>query len=68
MQSGEKMKTVLKVACMYCGADMGTKDGQGTEGTSHSICEACWHERFAEYGPYPGTATPDKEVPNAHKG
>ena len=33
--------TVLKVECAWCGKDMGEKDGQGQEGTSHSICDEC---------------------------
>src|SRR3989304_4178643 len=40
-----EVTTVLKIACMYCGADMGEKDSQGTEGISHSICEPCWYDQ-----------------------
>lgn len=46
------MKTILKIACMFCGGDMGEKDGQGVEGVSHSICESCWHDHFPRF-PYP---------------
>jgi len=46
------MKTVLKIECMYCRKAMGEKDGKGTEGTSHGICEECWSERFPGI-PYP---------------
>ncbi len=44
-------KTILKVKCMDCGADMGEKDGKGVTGISHGICEKCWNERYPEY-PY----------------
>ncbi|MBA7607533.1 hypothetical protein ES703_14692 [subsurface metagenome] len=44
--------TVLKIVCMYCGENMGEKDGEGVEGTSHSICRKCWEERFPDW-PYP---------------
>ena len=43
------MKTVLKIRCMYCGADMGEKDG-----VSHSICESCWYDNYFLLGAYPG--------------
>lgn len=33
--------SVINVVCMYCGKDMGTKDGQGVTGTSHGICPEC---------------------------
>lgn len=45
--------TLLKVACMYCRAPLGIKDGLGTEGTSHGICEICWKARLPGH-PYPG--------------
>jgi len=41
--------TILKIECMYCHKDMGEKDGKGVEGTSHSICEKCWNERYPQY-------------------
>ena len=47
------MKTILKIVCMWCGREMGEKDGEGVEGTSHSICEACWYEHYPELGQYP---------------
>ena len=34
-------KTTLKIQCAWCGKDMGEKDGEGIEGTSHSICQDC---------------------------
>lgn len=46
------MKTVLKVVCMYCKAELGEKDGKGVSGVSHSICQDCWKLRF-----------PDREYP-----
>lgn len=33
--------TILTIICAWCGKDMGTKDGQGTTGTSHGICAEC---------------------------
>ena len=54
------MKTILKIECMDCRKVMGEKDGQGTEGTSHSICPECWEVRFPGV-PYPGE-TVDKGV------
>ena len=44
----ESKKTVLKVVCSYCGVDMGEKDGEGIEGTSHSICKTCLNKEIAE--------------------
>jgi len=44
------MKTTLKIVCMWCGKDMGEKDGEGVEGTSHSICEACHDYRHSKIG------------------
>ena len=31
----------MKIVCAWCGKDMGEKDGEGIEGTSHSICQNC---------------------------
>ena len=45
-------KTVLKIVCMDCKADMGERDGLGIEGISHSICEKCWRARHPDI-PYP---------------
>lgn len=45
-------KTILKIVCMYCKKGMGTKDGEGVEGTSHGICKKCWEKLFPDY-PYP---------------
>ena len=33
--------TILTIICSYCGADLGTKDGQGLTGVTHGICVAC---------------------------
>ena len=43
--------TILRIVCMYCQAVMGSKDGKGVSGDSHSICRKCWEERYPEY-PY----------------
>ena len=31
----------MKIVCAWCNKDMGVKDGEGIEGTSHSICHDC---------------------------
>jgi len=54
------MKTILKVECMYCRKAMGEKDGQGTEGTSHSICRECWLKHFPDF-PYPERPVSNEE-------
>lgn len=46
------MKTILVIICSYCRIKMGEKDGEGTEGNTHSICEKCWEELFPGI-PYP---------------
>lgn len=38
--------TILKIECMYCHKNMGQKDGEGVEGTSHSICRECWEKYY----------------------
>lgn len=48
------MKTILRLACMYCGKETGVRDGQGTYGTSHGICIDCWEARLPGR-PYPVT-------------
>lgn len=42
-------RTTLKIQCAWCGKDMGEKDGEGVEGTSHSICQHCL-SRFLSQG------------------
>ena len=41
------METVMNIKCAWCGKDMGTKDGQGVTGVTHSICEDCSDEQRA---------------------
>lgn len=48
----EPKNTTLRIVCMYCGKIMGEKPGYGVSGDSHSICKACWEERFPGE-PYP---------------
>lgn len=48
----EQKKTILKIVCMDCGADMGEKDGGGVEGVTSSICKKCWEKRCPGE-PYP---------------
>lgn len=33
--------TTIQRVCAWCGNDMGTKPGDGQEGTTHDICEEC---------------------------
>jgi DNA-directed RNA polymerase subunit RPC12/RpoP len=39
-----KKHTVLKIVCAWCGRELGTKDGLGIEGTTHSICPECYNK------------------------
>jgi len=53
--------TILHIVCMYCKSVMGSKDGQGISGDSHSICCKCWQERFPEWEyPVKGRVSEDK--------
>jgi hypothetical protein len=36
-----KKHTVIQVVCAWCQKAMGTKEGYGVEGISHSICQEC---------------------------
>lgn len=54
------METIITIVCMYCGKDMGTKDGKGVSGVSHSICRECWAEHYPEW-PYPEEEEKRKE-------
>lgn len=47
----KKERTTMNVVCSWCGADLGTKDGQGQTGTSHGICKACAKKEFGEDKP-----------------
>lgn len=47
-----KPTTVLTIICMFCKTYMGTKDGDGVEGETASICPDCWNKQFPEE-PYP---------------
>lgn len=42
-------QTILKIVCMYCDEDMGTKDGEGIEGVTTSICKKCWKKHFPQW-------------------
>lgn len=45
----------MDIECMYCGIEMGKKDGGGIPGTTTSICRTCWERFFAEW-PYPSNS------------
>lgn len=36
------MKDLVKIVCIYCGADLSEKGGERAESTGHGICEKCW--------------------------
>jgi len=38
----------MKIVCSYCNKNMGTKDGKGVEGVSHSICDECFKKTMME--------------------
>jgi hypothetical protein len=40
-QAQERKATVLHRQCAWCGKDLGETDGEGVEGVSHGMCEAC---------------------------
>jgi hypothetical protein len=42
--------TILRVVCAWCGAVMGSKDGKGVSGDSHSCCPACLERLLANVG------------------
>lgn len=44
-----RTNTVLKIVCMYCGREMGEKNGEGVSGVSHSICRGCWRVRYPDW-------------------
>ncbi len=45
----EKFKqTIIRVVCAWCGADLGTINGQGQTGISHGICEECANKMVKE--------------------
>lgn len=52
----KKEKTTMKVECAWCGADMGTKDGQGVTGTTHGICPKCADKEWGKLGGRPKRA------------
>lgn len=49
----KKEKTIMKVECAWCGADLGTKDGHGSTGTTHGICPECAAKEWAKLGGRP---------------
>lgn len=38
-------ETKLQIVCAWCGKPLGEKDGHGTTGVSHGICEEC-HQKI----------------------
>ena len=41
-------KTIIKIKCAWCQKDMGTKDGKGVSGISHSMCPECLKKEMAK--------------------
>jgi len=33
--------TIIYIVCAWCNKAMGSKDGEGVSGVSHSICQEC---------------------------
>lgn len=56
--------STLKVECSNCREDMGTKEGNGTTGISHSICEPCIIKLYSDEF----TAEELQEIINAKEG
>jgi len=44
----KEFETKMKVVCAWCGADLGTKDGHGSTGTTHGICKDCAKKETAK--------------------
>jgi len=42
-------ETILEIRCVYCDCFMGTKDGQGIEGITTSICPNCWKQHYPQW-------------------
>lgn len=42
--------TTLTVTCAWCSSPMGTKEGEGVEGTSHGMCDSCYKKLMTEKG------------------
>jgi hypothetical protein len=40
--------TTLNIVCSWCGKPQGTKDGQGIEGETSTICPECWKSKFPD--------------------
>ena len=38
----------MKIVCAWCGKCMGERDGEGIEGVSHGMCEACLNKMEVE--------------------
>ncbi len=45
-----RISTEMTVSCAWCSKAMGTKDGQGVSGVSHSICPECYAKELARNG------------------
>ncbi len=45
---GRMKDTVIEARCAWCNISMGTKDGGGTVGVSHGICEGCANDMLCE--------------------
>lgn len=42
--------STIKIQCAYCGCEIGEKEGNGSEGISHSICEPCYRKEALNLG------------------
>jgi hypothetical protein len=41
---------MITIQCCICGAILGTKDGQGKDGISHTVCPDCLPGYLAQNG------------------
>jgi len=44
----KKWKTTITIQCAWCKKEMGTKDGKGVSGISHSMCPKCFKKELAK--------------------
>ena len=44
-----KKHTVIQIVCAWCKKPMGTKEGYGVTGISHSICPECARKEISKF-------------------
>lgn len=43
------MPTILTIECVFCGRQMGEKDGMGYTGATSSICPECVRKHYPDF-------------------